>query len=72
VKICTSETGSEFLVIVSDDGVGFEYEKAAHNGRLCIGINNVRQRLSAQCGGSLEIKSESGTGTAVIISIPKS
>jgi two-component system, LytTR family, sensor kinase len=72
VRICTSETDNEFLVIVSDDGVGFEYEKAAHNGRLCIGINNVRQRLSVQCGGSLDIKSEIGTGTTVTISIPKS
>jgi two-component system, LytTR family, sensor kinase len=71
VRICTSETDNEFLVIVSDDGVGFEYEKAAQSGRLCIGINNVRQRLSVQCGGSLEIKSEIGTGTTVTISIPK-
>jgi hypothetical protein len=56
VKICTSETDSEFLVTVSDDGVGFEYNKSAHNGRLCIRINNVRQMLSGQCGGSLEKK----------------
>jgi len=72
VRICTSETDSEFLISVSDDGVGFEYDNAAHNGRLCIGINNVRQRLSGQCGGSLEIKSGIGTGTTVTISIPKS
>jgi len=72
VKICTSETDSEFLVIVSDDGVGFEYEKAANNGHSCIGINNVRQRLSGQSGGALEIKSGNGTGTTVTISIPKS
>jgi LytS/YehU family sensor histidine kinase len=70
VKICTSETDNEFLVIVSDDGVGFDYEKTAHNGSLCIGINNARQRLSVQCGGSLEIESKPGAGTTATISIP--
>jgi sensor histidine kinase YesM len=69
--ICTNETHSECHVIVSDDGVGFDYEKAANNGNLCIGINNVRQRLSDQCGGSLEIKSKMGAWTTVTISIPK-
>ena len=71
VIICTHETDNEFLISVSDDGVGFEYDKAVHNGSLCIGINNIRLRLSVQCGGSLEIKSEIGTGTTVTISIPK-
>jgi signal transduction histidine kinase len=70
--ICTDEVDNEFLISVSDNGVGFDYDKVAHNGRLCIGINNVRQRLSVQCGGSLEIKSGIGTGTIVTISIPKS
>jgi len=72
INICTRETDNEFLISVSDDGIGFEYDKAVHNGRLCIGISNVRLRLSVQCGGSLEIKSEMGTGTTVKISIPKS
>jgi len=71
VMISAGETDNDFIVIVSDDGVGFDYEKAANDERLCIGINNVRQRLSAQCGGSLEVKSEIGKGTTVTISIPK-
>jgi len=71
VNICTSETDNEFLVVVSDDGVGFECEKTAHDGRLCAGINNVRLRLSVQCGGFLDIKSKPGAGTTATIRIPK-
>jgi LytS/YehU family sensor histidine kinase len=71
VRICTSETNNEFIVSVSDNGVGFECEKTAHDGRLCVGINNVRLRLSAQSGGSLKIDSKPDAGTNVTIIIPK-
>ena len=71
VAISTKETEDNYLVIISDDGAGFDPEKTADDGRPHIGINNVRLRLSAQCSGSLEIKSEIGRGTDVTISIPK-
>jgi LytS/YehU family sensor histidine kinase len=71
VKVCTNETDNEFLVIVSDDGVGFDCERAAHDGSSCSGINNVRLRLSVQCGGSLDIESKPGAGTTATIRIPK-
>ncbi|MDR2596311.1 MAG: histidine kinase [Treponema sp.] len=71
ITISTKETDSGYLVIITDDGVGFEQGKIAENGQQHIGINNVRLRLSVQCGGTLEIKSEIGTGTGVTISIPK-
>jgi hypothetical protein len=71
VKVCTNETDNEFLVIVSDDGAGFDCERAAHDGSLCSGINNVRLRLHAQCGGSLKIESKPGMGTTATIIIPK-
>jgi LytS/YehU family sensor histidine kinase len=71
VGICTSETDNEFLVVVSDDGVGFECEKTASERNLWAGINNVRLRLSMQCGGSLDIESKQGVGTTATIIIPK-
>ncbi|MDR2596310.1 MAG: histidine kinase [Treponema sp.] len=71
VRICTSETDNEFFAVVSDNGVGFEYKKTAHDRSLCVGINNVRLRLSVQCGGSLEIESKPGAGTTAAIRIPK-
>jgi len=71
VSISTKETDSGYLIIVSDDGAGFEQEKINNGIQQHIGINNVRLRLSAQCGGSLEIESKTGKGTTAIITIPK-
>jgi len=76
VKISAVETESYYFVVISDDGVGFEPEKMANgiypdDGERHIGINNVRLRLFAQCGGSLEIKGKPGVGTTATIIIPK-
>jgi sensor histidine kinase YesM len=64
------------MIIVTDDGAGFEQDKInngiyPNDGQQHIGINNVRLRLSAQCGGSLEIDSKPGEGTSAKIIIPK-
>jgi len=71
VAISTKETESGYMIIVSDDGAGFFPEKTAGDGQQHIGINNVRLRLSAQCGGSLEIEGKPGEGTTATILIPK-
>jgi len=71
VIISTKETNNGYLIIISDDGAGFNSEKTADDGEQHIGINNVRLRLSAQCGGSLEIESKPGAGTTATIIIPK-
>jgi len=71
VTISTKETDSGYMMIITDDGVGFKQEKIYDDGQQHIGINNVRLRLSAQCGGSLDIESKSGTGTTATIIIPK-
>jgi len=71
VTISTKETNNFYFVIISDNGVGFDPDKIGDDGEQHIGINNVRLRLSAQCGGSLEIKSKPGAGTYATIVIPK-
>jgi len=71
VSISTKETDSGYMIIVSDNGAGFEQDKINDDGQQHIGINNVRLRLSAQCGGSLEIESKPGEGTIAKIIIPK-
>ena len=39
--------------------------------RKHIGIRNIRERLKAMVGGTLELESEPGAGTKVRITIPK-
>lgn len=70
VIISTSETESDFVVTVSDDGIGFDAEQLAAGGKH-IGLWNVRERLAAVCSGHMEIESGIDKGTNVTMCIPK-
>ncbi|HWR22290.1 MAG TPA: histidine kinase [Feifaniaceae bacterium] len=71
VKICSEETDTSYVVTVSDDGVGFSSLPDEAGSRSHVGIANVRKRLLSLCGGTLEFFSTPGTGSTVIITIPK-
>lgn len=71
VTIRTGEERSRYLVVITDDGVGFDPGTLLRLGREHVGLMNVRERLTAMCGGELEIRSTPGQGTEVVISIPK-
>lgn len=70
VKISTYETKDAYCVSVTDDGVGFE-ESVFDDGQPHVGIRNIRARIEAMCGGTLDIMSEPGKGTTAVITIPK-
>ena len=46
-------------------------EEMQEDGKLHIGIENVRQRLAAMCNGELIIDSIPGKGTTASVRIPK-
>lgn len=71
VTIHSCETEHSFIIKVTDDGVGFLTERETAPEHSHIGIQNVKSRLHALCGGTIEIQSEPQIGTTVIISIPK-
>jgi signal transduction histidine kinase len=58
--------GNDLVVIVEDDGAGFDPEEVVA-GRL--GIRGMRER-AALVGGDLEIESRPGEGTTVFLRIP--
>ena len=70
ITVSTYETDTDYCVCVKDNGVGFDktafYDKKKH-----IGIDNIRERLSAMCGGTLTVDSVLGKGTTAVITIPK-
>lgn len=73
VRIHTEEWTDGYLVVVSDDGVGFQAAQASQKGTQegsHIGLANVENRLAVQCGGHLLVSSKD-TGTTVTIWIPK-
>lgn len=63
VTISTRRENGKIYVSVTDDGMGFDPKTYQEDGRLHIGIENVRTRLKLMTGGSLEIESVPGSGT---------
>lgn len=70
VTVCAYETDREYCVKVSDNGVGFDVNAQPDDDRH-IGIKNIRERISAICGGRLTVESTVGSGTTAVIYIPK-
>ena len=69
ITIRTSELADEFTVTITDNGVGFDPAAVPDDGTH-LGLVNTRQRLSAMCGGWLEIISKPGIGTTVVMHFP--
>ena len=67
LKFSTRENDDEYMVIVEDDGVGFNMTDVDFTNNTHFGINNIKQRLSTMCRANMEINSEVGKGTKTII-----
>lgn len=70
ITIRSEETAQGHRVSVIDDGVGFDPRAPQADGRSHTGIENVRVRLQALCGGTLRVQSAPGQGTTAVIDIP--
>ena len=72
VTISTKETETDYEVIISDDGVGFDTSAPRkEDGRSHIGMENTRLRLKELCGGDVRIESTIGEGTTATVILPK-
>lgn len=71
VRIHTTVEDHGYLVVVEDDGAGFDVSTLPEDGKGHIGIWNVKNRLQTMCQGDLQITSTPGVGTKVVLSIPK-
>ena len=64
-KICFYE------ITIRDNGKGFDTDSLDAMEGLHLGIRNVRERIEKMCKGTLDIQSEPGAGTKVVIRIPE-
>lgn len=71
VKISSRENEEYFEILVEDDGPGFQKRDENEQEGTHIGIKNVKERLVRMCNGELEVISEQGKGSCVIIRIKK-
>ena len=71
VTIRSEQRDGQVQITITDNGVGFDVSAPLEDGRTHTGIENVRSRLALQCGGTLEITSETGAGCEVRITLPR-
>lgn len=81
IRIRSEQTETGYRITIRDDGVGYEQEKQQESetyrkketepDRSHVGLQNVRNRLKMLCNGTLEIESQPGVGTTVVITIPQ-
>ncbi|MBQ0071708.1 MAG: histidine kinase [Spirochaetales bacterium] len=72
VKLSTREDNENYLIVIEDDGIGFDPDKVEHNdGRVHVGLANSRERIQNLVHGRLEVSSVLGQGTVITIYISK-
>lgn len=67
VDVLLENDGERVLVMVEDDGVGFDLEEV--RGRDHLGLLGLRERAEA-LGGTLTLESAPGAGTTVVVEVP--
>ncbi len=71
VTIHTTEAENEYIICVTDDGIGFTEGEYACDEGTHLAIENIKKRLDMMINARLEIESKIGKGTKACIFIPK-
>ena len=69
IRVCVVADGADAVITVEDDGPGLGTEDTSDSAH--IGLQNVTDRLSLMCGGTLDIRNASARGTVVTVRIPR-
>ncbi|NOX85779.1 MAG: tetratricopeptide repeat protein [Chlorobi bacterium] len=67
ISFYMTRSSEEIKINFADDGIGFDEDKLPHGKNL--GISGIRSRVE-YLGGTIELKSEPGSGTRYSITIP--
>ena len=71
VTISSRQTEDVYQITVADTGVGFDVDRSMEDGKVHVGLMNVRQRLQSRMNATVDIDSAPGNGTTVTVTIPK-
>ena len=69
--IKTYEEENFYYVVIIDDGIGFNIKDIDFDEEQHIGIKNIEYRLKHMCNAELNIDSEEGKGTKVVVRFNK-
>ena len=70
IDITVRKEENGHVVVIADNGLGFDPAAIDTAEGKHIGIQNVRERLEKQCGGTLTLESRPGEGTRVTVFVP--
>lgn len=70
VWIHTFREKNKIILEIRDNGVGYDPAKPKEDGRVHVGLKNIRKRLSYLCKAQLTITSAPGQGCTVRVIIP--
>ncbi|HJN14838.1 MAG TPA: sensor histidine kinase [Armatimonadota bacterium] len=68
VNVVLTRRGGETILIVEDDGIGFEPSQTARNGRDSLGLLGMRER-AAMVKGEFIVESSPGAGTVIRVRV---
>lgn len=71
VTISSHQTAEAYQITVADTGVGFDVDRYMEDGKVHVGLVNVKQRLASRMNATVDIHSVRGNGTTVTVTIPK-
>ena len=71
VTIASRQMEAAYQITVSDTGAGFDVERYMDDGKVHVGLMNVRQCLASRMHATVDINSVPGNGTTVTVTIPK-
>ena len=71
VAVCLKKQGAFILLVINDDGIGFDpdHHPARRKGKGGLGLLGLRERAT-YVDGTLEVKSAPGKGTTITAQIP--
>ncbi|MDY6366950.1 MAG: histidine kinase [Clostridia bacterium] len=71
LTIKTYETNNEYVVEITDDGVGFNMNDVNFEENKHFGLNNIKYRIESMCKGSISVDSKVNEGTKVVVRFEK-
>ncbi len=71
VEIKTYKDNNNHILLIKDNGIGFDINKINNDNKNHVGISNVKTRIENMVKGKFEIESIIDVGTTVKITVPE-
>ncbi len=70
IEISTFCKDNNNVIVIKDNGGGFDVATKPNDNRTHVGLSNTKNRLNIMCNGEMSVDSKIGIGTKITIQIP--